>query len=245
MQNIPISIHPTSSQTEREAALRQIYRQVLERQPYHYERRILGRLEKDFLANRIGVRRFLLELGQSEVYLNAFYFNTSNYKFVERCLKHFLGRALLNHEEMQHYGNVLARQGAAGLIATLLDSEEYRKAFGGFTVPYARPQSCYESPKAYLETHVLNQEYVGRRGNAMPTLVWHELGLNCDTGICRHPEADEALEPPLPGIADHLPDSFVALLKDNNQELDTATVRELVASLSPQQRKALQRAILS
>ncbi|GAB4153208.1 MAG: hypothetical protein Fur0046_33100 [Cyanobacteria bacterium J069] len=243
MQNTPISIHPHSSQTEREAALRQVYQQVLERQPYSYERRILGRLEKDFLANRIGVRRFLRELGQSEVYLNTFYFNTSNYKFVERCLKHFLGRALLNHEEMQHYGNVLARQGATGLITTLLDSEEYRKAFGCFTVPYARSQSCYESPKAYLEAHLLNKEHAGRRGHAVPTLIWHELGLNCDTGVCRHPEADEALEPPLPGIADHLPDYFLALLKGNNQELDTATVRELVASLSPQQRQALQRAI--
>jgi len=46
---------------------------VLGRQPYDFEREILAKAEKDFLKDKIGVRRFIKELGHSEVYHKAFY----------------------------------------------------------------------------------------------------------------------------------------------------------------------------
>ena len=49
--------------------------------------------KKDFLKDKIGVKRFLKALGHSEVYLNEFYYNSSNLKFLELCFKHFMGRA--------------------------------------------------------------------------------------------------------------------------------------------------------
>jgi hypothetical protein len=190
----PITVSRQSSLKERQAALYQIYYQVLERQPYAYERAILAKAEKDFLTDKIGVKRFLKELGHSKVYLDAFYHNYSNMKFLELCFKHFLGRAPLNQIEIQEYCEILMRQGVKQMIAALLDSEEYRKVFGCFTVPYAREQRCYESPKAYIQSQFLIQERVGQRGHSIPTIYWHELGLDCNSGVCRRPETNAPVE---------------------------------------------------
>lgn len=45
---MPIVVDRKSSQEERQIALRQIYQQVLERQPYEYERTAIAKLEKTF-----------------------------------------------------------------------------------------------------------------------------------------------------------------------------------------------------
>lgn len=240
MNNLtPITVSRRSSLEERQTALRQIYFQVLERQPYSYERKLLARAEKDFLKDKIGVRRFLKELGHSEVYLNAFYFQASNLKFMEWCFKHFLGRAPLSQEEVQTYCDILMKEGVNQVITAILDSEEYRKVFGCFTVPYPQKLSHYESPKAYLESEILNREHIQQRGHIVPTIYWHKLGLNCDAGVCRHPEADEILNPPVSATGEMLQEELLELLK----AMDTAKAREVVAALSPQQKEALRRAI--
>lgn len=190
-----VTVSRTSSREEREQALYQIYQQVLDRQPYAAERLKLQKAEEDFLRDKIGVRRFLKQLGHSEVYLDSFYYRSSNQKFVEICLKHFLGRSIANHEEMHEYMNVLIQKGVNHLITTILDSEEYRKAFGCFTVPYIQEHPVYASPKVYLETQISIHEMTGRRGWSLPTLYWHQLGMDCDTGVCRHPEVQEAVAP--------------------------------------------------
>jgi phycoerythrin-associated linker protein len=236
---IPITVSRRSSVEERQAALFHLYNQVLERQPYSYERKLLAQAEKDFLNDKIGVRRFLKELGHSEVYLNAFYFKASNLKFIEWCFKHFMGRAPINQEEVQQYCNILMKKGVLELITAILDSEEYRKVFGCFTVPYPRQLQRYDSPKAYWETNVLNHEYVGQRGHIIPTILWHELGLNCDAGVCRHPEADEILNPPVSPVAERLESELLELLRS----MDLNQARQVVASLSPQQKAALRKAI--
>lgn len=235
----PIVVSRKSTQEERQAALYQIYRQVLERQPYCYERTMLAKAEKDFLSDKIGVRRFLKELGHSQVYLNAFYYKASNLKFLEWCFKHFMGRAPLDQTEVQQYCNILMEKGVQAFITAILDSEEYRKVFGCFTVPYARIQQHYASPNAYLESQILNGEYIEQRGHVVPTIYWHMLGLNCDAGVCRHPEADEVLSPPVSETGELLQDQLLELLK----ALDAAKAREVVASLSPQQKEALRKAI--
>ncbi len=149
----PFTANRRSSLEERQLALHQIYRQV---QPYDFEREILAKAEKDFLKDKIWVRRFIKELGHSEVYHKAFYHCYSNVKFIELCFKHFLGRAPRDQSELQIYCDILTKEGVDKLITAFLDSEEYRKVFGCFTVPYTRSQNCYESPKAYLETRLLN-----------------------------------------------------------------------------------------
>lgn len=229
----PVVVSRQSSPEERQSALCQIYYQILERQPYTYERKSLAKAEKDFLTDKIGVRRFLKELGHSQVYLDSFYHNSSNMKFLELCFKHFLGRAPLNQEEIKFYCDILMYEGVAQLITAILDSEEYRKAFGCFTVPYPREQRCYDSPKAYMESQVLNHEHIGQRGRSIPTIYWHQLGLNCEAGICRHPEADEPIESNVSQT------DLMELLK----LLQSAQSEKAVAALTPQQKAMLKKAI--
>jgi len=234
----PITVGRRSSVIERQAALFQIYRQVLERQPYKFEQQALAKAEKEFLADKIGVRRFLKELGHSEVYLDAFYYRASNLKFLEWSFKHFMGRAPIDQDEIRLYSDMLMKKGVQSVITAILDSEEYRKFFGCFTVPYARQPQHYASPKAYLETQILNHEYVEQRGHIVPTIYWHELGLNCDAGVCSHPEAHEEINSVSP-TGELLQDQLLDLLK----ALDAAQAREMIAALSPTQKRALRQAI--
>lgn len=234
-----VTVSRKSSLEERKAALYQIYRQVLERQPYGYEHQMLAKAEKEFLTDKIGVRRFLKVLGHSEVYLDTFYHKASNLKFLEWCFKHFMGRAPIDQDEIRFYCNILMKKGAKAVVTAILDSEEYRKIFGCFTVPYPRQQQHYASPKAYLETQFLNREYVEQRGHIVPTIYWHKLGLNCDAGVCRHPEAAELLNPPVSLTGELLEDQLLGLLKT----MDVAQAREVVTSLSPKQKEALRKAI--
>ena len=179
-----ITVSRQSNREERQMALRQIYAQVLERQPYAYERKVLAKDEEDFLRNKIGVKRFLRILGHSEVYLSEFYYNSSNLKFIELCFKHFIGRAPKDGDEMREYCDILMRHGVKEVITALLDSDEYDHHFGCFTVPHAWTEDKYPSPRTYWETDVLLHELHGRRGRVLPTMTWHDLHLDCEGGTC-------------------------------------------------------------
>ncbi len=48
----PLTVSRRSSLEERQLALMQIYRQVLERQPYQSERQTIASLEKDFVERQ-------------------------------------------------------------------------------------------------------------------------------------------------------------------------------------------------
>ncbi len=230
----PVVVNRYSTPEERHAALRRIYSQVLERQPYAFERLELAKAEKDFLTDKIGVRRFLKELGHSRVYLDSFYHNASNMKFLELCFKHFLGRAPSHQAEIQLYCNILMYKGVAQMITAILDSDEYRKAFGCFTVPYCRELRYYQSPKAYTESQFLNHEHFNQRGRIVPTMYWHQLGLNCDAGVCRHPEADETINS---NVSEADLSQLLTMLRD-------APPEAVVATLSPQQRALLRKAMV-
>jgi phycoerythrin-associated linker protein len=184
----PITIDRNSTEAERQNALQQIYAQVLERQPYDAERKAIAKLEKDFLKGKLGVRHFIGELVMSSVYLNSFYHDCSNLKFVEWSFKHILGRALRDNEEIAKYMNLLMMEGVSAFFHEILGSEEYRKAFGSFTIPYARDVKFYDSPRNYLQTNLLQQEHVGQRGKIVPMIYWQRLGLDCETGTCVMPE---------------------------------------------------------
>jgi hypothetical protein len=233
-----------SAREERQNALYQIYAQVLERQPYAYERKMLAEAEKDFMRNKIGVKRFLRVLGHSEVYLNEFYYNSSNQKFIELCFKHFMGRAPKDQEEMHTYCDILMRQGVRELITALLDSEEYRKHFGCFTVPHAWAEEVYPSPKTYWETEVLLHELHGRRGWILPTMLWHELHLNCDMGSCDiKPAPGQASAPranlgPTPSTRDM---GVLHQVLSNMSQSDLAT---FASTLSPTEREKLQQLLV-
>lgn len=180
----PVKTCHNASAEERNLILIQIYRQVLERIPYTSERRQMASLEAEFLKGKIGIRHFLKSLAVSPVYIKAFYERSSNVKFIEHAFKHFLGRAPHEETEIRFYDDLLLRKGVGAMVSAMVDSEEYRKAFGCFTIPYWR-QRHYQSPNDYLESRFLEKEHAGQRGWALPTLYWHELHLDCNGGVCR------------------------------------------------------------
>lgn len=246
-----VTVSRYSTVEERQQALYQLYAQVLERQPYAYEHRHLAKAEQDFLKDKIGVKRFLKALGTSSVYLDSFYHSSSNLKFLELCFKHFMGRAPKDDEEMRQYCDILMRDGAAGLVIALIDSEEYRKQFGCFTVPYAYDPDYYASPNAYLETDLLNHEHIGQRGRALPTMVWHQLHLDCTAGACTPiADAESAAAPPASSEnKPFMPPEFnqetglEAELKKLLAALDSPEGDRLAASLSDDQRARLRQAL--
>jgi hypothetical protein len=233
----PVTVSRRSTLEERQIALMQIYRQVLERIPYEAERRSIAKLEQDFLKDKIGVRRFLKALGCSDLYLETFYFPNSNFKFLDLCFKHFMGRAPLNQEELRHYDDILVKQGVKALIPAIMDSEEYRKAFGCFTVPYPREYNYYESPEVFLESRILNEEHIGQSDRAISIRHWKQLGMDEQPQPRRHPEADEVLEPS--GVEGMSADELLGMLRSSS----AARAKEVINSLSPAQKAALRQAL--
>jgi hypothetical protein len=241
--NNSITLNQLSTKDDRDAALHQIYAQVLERQPYQFEHKQLAEFEQDFLKGKLSVKRFLKCLGGSDVYLESFYHNSSNYKFLDWCFKHFMGRAPQHQDEIREYNDILMREGPKALVSALIDSEEYRKVFGNFTVPHPHEQSYYDSPKAFWETNVLTHEHFGQRGCVVSTMNWHALGLDCEAGVCQHPIAAEMTSsaaplPTTPSTAPN-PNELLEFLK----ALGPEQARQLISSMTPEQKKALYQVI--
>lgn len=195
-----------ASVEERTFVLSKIYQQVLERQPYDSERKHLADLEKNFKKGKLGIRHFLKSLAVRPIYLEHFYENSSNLKFIENACKHFLGRTPHGDEEIHKWDDILLRHGVGALVSDMVDSEEYRKCFGYFTVPYWREQALYESATEYLENERLGHEHAGQRGWGLPTHYQQKLHMNLDGGVNHEEEAPQPnhQEPPKQSEAEKL-----------------------------------------
>nr|YP_063632.1 phycobillisome linker protein [Gracilaria tenuistipitata var. liui]AAT79707.1 phycobilisome linker polypeptide [Gracilaria tenuistipitata var. liui] len=119
--------------------LRAVYRQIFERDLNSF---IVGdeffNLEKAFVNRQITVRSLVEKLGSSSLYAKEFYQPYPNTKVIELGTKHFLGRAPNNQAEIRYFNQILASQGLAYFISTLVNSKEYEVIFGINTVPYRR-----------------------------------------------------------------------------------------------------------
>ena len=142
--------------------LRAVYRQLLQRQPYHWEKaHELRALERDFLQRKINLRRLIRAVGHSSLYRRLFFEQGGNTRCVEQAFKHFLGRLPLNREEIATYHRILVKSGLGALVDALVDSDEYRRVFGNTTVPYNRhsgiapispylTQRCHDSHQLFM-----------------------------------------------------------------------------------------------
>ena len=218
---------------------------MLERQPYEFERKEIAKLEKDFLKGKLGVRHFIGELVMSSVYLKSFYRDCSNLKFVEWSFKHLLGRAIQGHEEIAKYMDLLMMKGVSAFFYEILGSEEYRKAFGCFTIPYARDVKFYDSPRNYLQTDLLQHEHVGQRGKVIPTIYWQQLGMDCETGTCVMPDSENYQHYAYKDVAEKAkvkePVSKVLNeeIEDLLQMLQNSDARQVLQSMNENQRSLL------
>ncbi|PZO35425.1 MAG: phycobilisome linker polypeptide [Pseudanabaena frigida] len=237
--------HSVHSARDRQNALAQIYAQVLERQPYASERKEIANLEQEFLSGKLDVRHFLGELVASELYLNSFYRDSSNLKFMEMSFKHLLGRTLHDKEEISVYTDELTKHGVSAFFHKIFDSDEYRKAFGCHTVPYARDVKFHDSPRNYLQSDLVQHEHVGQHGKAVPTLYWQELGMDCETGTCVMPDAksgnhkDQQSVANQPKVKEPISRSLNEEIEELLQMLQNSDARQVLQSMNENQRSLL------
>jgi hypothetical protein len=201
------------------------------------ERKAIAHLEQDFLTGKIDVRHFIGELVMSELYLNAFYHDCSNLKFMELSFKHLLGRTPHNKEEIGIYTDELTKHGVNAFFHKIFDSEEYRKAFGCHTIPYARDVKFHDSPRNYLQSDLLQHEHMGQHGKVVPTLYWQELGMDCETGTCVMPE--EQPNRPAPHVKEPVSRSLNEEIEELLQMLQTSDARQALQRMNDKQRSLL------
>lgn len=138
---------PGLSENEKNAVIKAAYRQVFERDIAKAYSLSLSTLESQVKNGQLSVKEFIRALGKSTIYQKQFYDSFVNSRAVELAFRHFLGRGPSSLEEFQKYFAIISQNGLAGLVDTLINSEEYADYFGEETVPYIRslgeePQEC-------------------------------------------------------------------------------------------------------
>jgi 5-carboxymethyl-2-hydroxymuconate isomerase len=125
------------SEDELQAALRAIYRQVLDNTHVMESEQPIA-AESQLRNGELTVRGFIRELVKSEVYMNRFFYKSSQNRFVELNFKLLLGRAPYDQAEIAQHVARYSAEGYEAEVDSYLDSEEYLESFGEDTVPYYR-----------------------------------------------------------------------------------------------------------
>jgi phycobilisome core-membrane linker protein len=138
-QNIIFRSISNSNNIDLERVLRAAYRQIFERDihPFSLGHELIN-LERAFMARELTVQQLVSKLGSSSIYQKEFYQPYPNTKVIELGTKHFLGRAPNSQAEIRYYNQMLASQGLAAFISSLVNSVEYNTVIGPNTVPYRR-----------------------------------------------------------------------------------------------------------
>lgn len=120
-----------SSDEQIEQAYRQIFFHAfkVDREPV---------LESRLRNGQISMREFVRGLLYSNKFRNDFYRCNSNYRMVDQIVGRVLGRPVHGQPERLALSILIAQRGIAGLADHLLDSAEYRDAFGDDEVPHQR-----------------------------------------------------------------------------------------------------------
>ncbi|WP_218080233.1 phycobilisome rod-core linker polypeptide [Anthocerotibacter panamensis] len=95
-------------------------------------------LESQLRNGKLLVKDFVRGLGKSEVFRRLVLEPNTNYRFVEICLKRFLGREPYNKQELIKWSIIIAEKGYHAFIDAVVDGAEYAEAFGEDTLPYQR-----------------------------------------------------------------------------------------------------------
>ena len=95
-------------------------------------------LEAELRDGRLTIREFIRGLAKSDFYRRNFYDSCSPQRTIELDFKHILGRPPHDQCEVSECIQIQASQGHDALVDSLIDSEEYNKAFGEHGVPFMR-----------------------------------------------------------------------------------------------------------
>tara|TARA_B100000700_G_C14976910_1_gene824334 strand:- start:74 stop:868 length:795 start_codon:yes stop_codon:yes gene_type:complete len=128
--------HPTDDETFM-LVVRQSYRQILG----NYN---LMESEKPIEAERhlrngdLTIRGFIRAIANSPIFKCLYFESTNQLNFIEISTKNLLGRPIKNQLELIDSTKHLYQYGFKSYIDKILNSEEYRCAFGEDTVPFIR-----------------------------------------------------------------------------------------------------------
>jgi 5-carboxymethyl-2-hydroxymuconate isomerase len=125
------------SEEEFQVALRAIYRQIFGN-TYVMESEKPIAAESQLRNGELTVRGFIGCLVKSEVYMNRFFYKSSQNRFIELNFKLLLGRAPYDQQEIAQHVARYSAEGYDAEVDSYLNSEEYLSAFGEDTVPYYR-----------------------------------------------------------------------------------------------------------
>tara|TARA_Y100001968_G_scaffold269976_1_gene260972 strand:+ start:7842 stop:8666 length:825 start_codon:yes stop_codon:yes gene_type:complete len=128
------------------AAYRQIYGNLC---PMESERSI--ELDRKLRNGDFSVREYIRELSKSPFYRYHFFEKVNQQRSIELNIKHILGRAVIEQNEIIQHIEYLTNYGFEYHIDNLIDSDEYSNIFGDNTVPYMRSWSshCGLTTKSY------------------------------------------------------------------------------------------------
>ncbi|MGD1906425.1 MAG: phycobilisome rod-core linker polypeptide [Leptolyngbyaceae cyanobacterium] len=140
--------HQTSfslTRHSREAVIEATYRQVFGRAVWDGQRQ--RTIETQLKAGNITLREFVRQLAKSRPFRQLAWETLYVTKAIEYIHRRLLGRPTRDRREMARYYDLCARQGFYALVDALIDSAEYRDAFGDMGVPYER----YLTPQGYAQ----------------------------------------------------------------------------------------------
>jgi phycobilisome core-membrane linker protein len=124
---------------EKAEVIRAAYRQVFQRDIVKGYSQVVAPVEATQVSQgQLSMREFIRALGRSKEYRRQFYGRFSNSRVVELAFRHFLGRGVSTIEEFRRYFAIVSQQGLAGLVDSLINTQEYAQTFGEETVPYLR-----------------------------------------------------------------------------------------------------------
>nr|YP_009313921.1 Phycobilisome linker polypeptide [Hommersandiophycus borowitzkae]SCW22175.1 Phycobilisome linker polypeptide [Hommersandiophycus borowitzkae] len=138
---------PTLASNEKDLVIKACYRQIFERDIRKGYSISFSNLESQVKNGQLSIKEFIRSIGKSQVYRQQFFEPFVNSRAVELAFRHFLGRGPSSLEEFQKFFAIVSQRGLAGLVDSLVNSNEYADYFGEETVPYLRslglePQEC-------------------------------------------------------------------------------------------------------
>ncbi len=163
-----------------DAVILAAYRQVFGRAVFDSQRHTTA--ETQLKGGVITLREFIRQLAKSRAFRQMAWESLYITKAIEYMHRRLLGRPTRNREELNRYYDLAGKQGFYALVDALIDSPEYRDAFGEDTVPYER----YVTPRGY-----------GLRSPHGPTAWWKPRDNPAIAGewMATHPSTSLAIRP--------------------------------------------------
>ncbi|MGD1851418.1 MAG: phycobilisome rod-core linker polypeptide [Cyanophyceae cyanobacterium] len=157
----PVELRTNFTEDDLQNVIRSVYRQVLGN-GHLMESDRLDSAESLLRNGDITVRQFVSAVGSSDLYRRLFFESSSQYRFIELNIKHFLGRAPRDQAEISEHVAIYNEGGYDVDIASYIDSDEYMLHFGETTVPYIRTAQTQAGSKNVD----FNRVFAVSRGNS-------------------------------------------------------------------------------